>query len=67
MAKIINTYETVGNYCTEWLQKTLSKYAEHGFKLVSTMMAKNRYGVDVMYLFFTKEEAEAKLKELESE
>ena len=56
----INTYETVSNYCTEVLQKVLTRYGEQGFTLVSTMMAKNKYNVEVMYLFFT-----AKVKEEE--
>ena len=27
---------------------------ENGYSLVSTLIAKNEYGIDVMYLFFTK-------------
>ena len=54
MKKICNTYTTVPNYCTGDLQKTLNTYAQNGFTLVSTTMAKNKYGVEVMYLFFTQ-------------
>lgn len=53
--KIKNTFTTVSNYCTNELQRTLSTYAEAGYKLVSTLMAENKYGVQAMYLFFTKE------------
>lgn len=55
MKKVINTYTVVSNYCTDGLQKTLNDYGERGFTLVSTVMAKNKHGVEVMYLFFTKE------------
>ena len=53
--KYENVYCQVSNYNTDALQKTLLRYGEQGFKLVNTMMAKNKYGVNVMYLFFTKE------------
>lgn len=53
--KYENVFFQVSNYATDTLQETLSRYGELGFKLVNTMMAKNKYGVDVMYLFFTKE------------
>ena len=53
-----NVVVQVLNYATEWLQKTLTEYGEMGFKLVNVTMAKNKYNVDVMYLFFTKEEIE---------
>lgn len=43
------------NYATSELQKILDCHAKAGYKLVSTEMAKNRYDVEVMYLFFTGE------------
>lgn len=51
---VYNTYCEVSNYCTDALWKALDDYASMGFSLVSTLIAKNKYGVDVMYLFFTK-------------
>lgn len=51
-----NAYEVVSNYATDALQETLNKYAKSGYKLVSVVMAKNKYNCEVMYLFFTKEE-----------
>ena len=53
--KYENTVITVSNYATDELPKVLLKYGELGFKLVNTIMAKNKYDVDVMYLFFTRE------------
>lgn len=53
---IINKVCIISNYATEALDRCLSRYGENGYKLVSTEMAKNEYGVEVMYLFFTKEE-----------
>ena len=56
MEKIIrNEVEVVSNYATDELQKVLSAYAECGYKLVSAFTDLNKYGVNVMYLFFTKE------------
>ena len=48
----------VSNYATDWLNKTLMEYGNMGFKLVNVVMAKNKYNIDVMYLFFTKEVTE---------
>ena len=50
---VVNTCCVVSNYATSELQRTLSEYAKRGYQLVSTEMAKNSYGVEVMYLFFT--------------
>ena len=50
-----NVVQIVSNYATDALQDTLSNYGSRGFKLVNTIMAKNKYNIDVMYLFFTKE------------
>lgn len=36
-------------------KKTLDVYAENDYRLVNAMLAKNTHGIDVMYLFFTKE------------
>ena len=54
--KISNEVVVVSNYATEHLNKTLSAYADAGYKLVSTLLAPNEFNVQVMYLFFTKEE-----------
>lgn len=49
-----NVCATVSNYATEALQDTLNFYGEKGFSLVSTQMASNKYGCQVMYLFFVR-------------
>lgn len=50
-----NTVVQVSNYNTDALDRALSKYGQHGYKLVSTEIAPNKYGVNVMFLFFAKE------------
>lgn len=50
-----NRVVIVSNYATEALNNELSYWGGRGFRLVSTEMAVNTYGVAVMYLFFTKE------------
>ena len=47
-----NVCVTVSNYATEALQDTLNFYGKKGFSLVSTQMALDKYGSQVMYLFF---------------
>lgn len=49
-----NVCVTVSNYATEVLQEILSFYGEKGFFLVSTQMALDKYGCQVMYLFFDR-------------
>lgn len=49
-----NVCVTVSNYTTEALQNTLNFYGKEGFYLVSTQMASNKYGCQVMYLFFVR-------------
>ena len=49
-----NVCVTVSNYATETLQNTLNFYGKEGFSLVSTQMASNKYGCQVMYLFFVR-------------
>ena len=49
-----NVCVTVSNYATEALQNTLNFYGKEGFSLVSTQMASNKYGCQVMYLFFVR-------------
>ena len=49
-----NVCVTVSNYATEELQNTLNFYGKKGFSLVSTQMALNKYGCQVMYLFFVR-------------
>ena len=56
--KYENIVVQVSNYATDYLQETLMKYGQLGFKLVNVTMAKNKYDVEVMYLFFTKELSE---------
>lgn len=52
--KYRNTVVTVSNYATDYLAETLNRYGNDGYKIVNVVLAKNSYGVDVMYLFFTK-------------
>ena len=49
-----NVCVTVSNYATQVLQEILNFYGEKGFSLVSTQMALNKYGIQVMYLFFVR-------------
>ena len=54
--KFSNIVDTVSNYATPDLERDLEYYGDKGYKLVSIQMAKNKYGAEVMYLFFTREE-----------
>lgn len=56
MTKIKNTVCILNNYATNALEECLKHYGEQGYTLVSTEIAKNKYDIEVMYLFFTKEE-----------
>lgn len=49
-----NVCVTVSNYATEALEYTLNFYGKAGFSLVSTQMASDKYGSQVMYLFFVR-------------
>ena len=49
-----NKCVTISNYVTSELNKVLNIMGENGYSLVSTLIAKNEYGIDIMYLFFTK-------------
>ena len=49
-----NVCVTVSNYATEALQNTLNFYGKAGFSLVSTQIASDRHGSQVMYLFFVR-------------
>ena len=49
-----NKCVTISNYATSELNKVLNIMGENGYSLVSTLIAKNEYEVDIMYLFFTK-------------
>ena len=49
-----NICVTVSNYATEVLQEILDFYGKKGFSLVSTQMALDKYGCQVMYLFFVR-------------
>ena len=53
-----NVCVAVSNYATEELQNTLNYYGKKGFSLVSTQMASNKYGCQVMYLFFVRNTGE---------
>ena len=53
-----NICVTVSNYATEALEDTLNFYGEEGFSLVSTQIASNKYGSQVMYLFFARHTGE---------
>lgn len=52
--KIENKVFLCSNYATSVLEEALDAFSNEGYKLVSTQMAKNFYGVEVMYLFFTR-------------
>ena len=54
--KFSNIVDTVSNYATPDLERDLEYYGDKGYKLVSVQIAKNKYGAEVMYLFFTREE-----------
>ena len=54
-----NVCVTVSNYATEALQNTLNYYGKEGFSLVSTQMASDKYGNQVMYLFFVRQTGES--------
>lgn len=56
--KYENIVITISNYATDYLQDTLTKCGQTGFKLVNVTMAENKYGANVMYLFFTRELSE---------
>ena len=49
-----NKCVTISNYATSELNKALNIMGEDGYSLVSTLIAKNEYRIDVMYLFFAK-------------
>lgn len=42
------------NYATSALEEALDAFSNEGYKLISIQMAKNLYGTEVMYLFFTR-------------
>lgn len=52
--QIENKVFLCSNYATPALEEALDAFSNEGYKLVSTQMAKNIYGVEVMYLFFTR-------------
>ena len=49
-----NVCVTVSDYATGVLQDTLNFYGKEGFSFVSTQMASDKYGSQVMYLFFVR-------------
>ena len=49
-----NVCVTVSNYATGALQDNLNSYGKAGFSLVSTQIASDKYGNQVMYLFFVR-------------
>ena len=50
-----NKVHKLSNYTTDELDRVLEAYGTNGYKLVNVTMAKNKYGIVIMYLFFTKE------------
>lgn len=48
-------YEDCFNYNTDVLDDILEKYGKNGFQLVSTIIVKGNYDVDVLRLFFQKQ------------
>lgn len=55
MKKYKNTMAYVGCYCIDALEEMLINYGNAGYKLVSTQIVEGRNGIQVMYLFFSKE------------
>lgn len=53
--KYDNIVVRISNYATHYLEDKLKYYGTMGYKLVNTTMASNKYGVEEMLLFFTKE------------
>ena len=49
-----NVCVALSNYATEALKNTLNFFGGKGFSLVSTQMASDKYGSQVMYLFFVR-------------
>lgn len=60
--KIENKVFLCSNYATSVLEEALDAFSNEGYKLVSTQMVKNFYGVEVMYLFFTRKVKNKKRK-----
>lgn len=60
--QIENKVFLCSNYATPVLEEALDAFSNEGYKLVSTQMAKNFYGVEVMYLFFTRKVKNKKRK-----
>lgn len=58
MKRYENIVVQESHYPADNLQETLTKYGNRGFKLVNTLMATGKYGIEVMYLFFTRESDE---------
>lgn len=54
--KIDNKVFILSNYATKDLNKTLKLFGDDGYTLVSALLAPNEFDVQVMYLFFTKED-----------
>lgn len=54
MIEVKNKVIRLSNYATNALDQVLKDEARMGYTLVGTEMAKNEFGVEVMYLFFTK-------------
>ncbi len=53
---IRNKVVQAANFATDKLQETLDLYGESWYELVSAVVANGKYNVDVMYLFFTKDD-----------
>ena len=60
--KIENKVFLCSNYATSALEEALDAFSNEGYKLVSTQMAKNLYGVEVMYLLCTRKVKNKKQK-----
>ena len=54
--KVSNEVIILSNYAKKELNRTLRIFGDDGYKLVSALLAPNEFKVQVMYLFFTKEE-----------
>ena len=52
--KIENKVFRCSNYATSALEEALDAFSKEDYRLVSTQMAKNLYGTEVIYLFVTR-------------
>ena len=56
--KYQNVVVPVSNYATSALQEALTRWGKKGYRFVNSVMADNKYGCTIMYLFFVKSSEE---------